>query len=172
MKAIALTFTLSLFAIGLQAQTFEVPSDVKLEKQEDYSKYEGDIKKCYEWLMTVPPGEQQRKKDLANQFMIPWVLGSQNVSIEIKPSIVTFMETSPEMLSIFFGAWANYSLSNNYSQDRVKCSKAAINAVIKYYEDHSDKMKKDPNIEECILLKEKDKKERTTDFDKYIKDKA
>lgn len=172
MKAIALTFTLSLFAIGLEAQTFEVPADVKLEKQEDFSDYEDDIKKCFEWLMTVPPGEQQHKKDLANQFMIPWVLGSENVSIEIKPSIVTFMETSPEMLSIFLGAWANYSLTHNYSQDREKCSKAAINAVLKYYEDHSDKVKKDPNIEEYILLKEKDKKERTTNFDQYFKDNA
>lgn len=172
MKAIALTFTLSLLTIGLNAQTFEVPSDVKLEKQEDYSKYEGDIKKCFEWLMATAPGEEQRKKDLANQFMIPWILGSQNVSIEINPSVVTFMETSPELLSIYLGAWANYSLTNNYSQDKVKCTKAAINAVIKYYEDHGDKIKKDKNIEEYILMKAEDKKERTTTLEQYIKDNA
>lgn len=172
MKSLLLTSLLSFFAIGLYAQEFEVPEDVALEEASDYAQYENDIIKCYEWLKEKGPGEEQDKKDEANKFMITWILGSPNVSIEINQKIVTFMESSPEMLSIFLGAWAHYSLTNDHSQDKVKCTEAALNAVIDYYETFRKELKKDKNIEAYIKMKAKDKKERTTDFEQYVKDNA
>jgi hypothetical protein len=172
MKSLLLTALASLFVFGLQAQTFQPPADFKLEKPEDYAKYEGDVVKCYQWLKATAPGESQREKDAANKFMITWILGSQNLSVEINPKIVTFMETSPELLSIYLGAWANYSINNDYSQDKVKCTRAAINAVIEYYQDNSDTIKKDSNIEEFIEMKKKDKEEETEFFEQYIEENA
>jgi len=172
MKSLLFTAFLSFFALGLNAQQFEVPADVTLEEASDYPQYENDIVKCYEWLKATAPGEEQGKKDEANKFMITWILGSPSVSVEINQQIVTFMESSPEMLSIFLGAWAHYSLTNDHSQDKVKCTEAALNAVIDYYETFRDKMKKDKNIEAFIKMKAKDKKEKTTDFEQYVKDNA
>lgn len=172
MKSILLTTLLALFATGLNAQQFNVPTEVTLEEPADYAQYENDVINCYEWLKATAPGEEQMKKDEANKFMITWILGSPNVSVEINPNIVTFMETSPEMLSIFLGAWAHYSLTNDHTQDKVKCTEAALNAVIDYYETFKDEVKKDENIEAFIKMKEKDEKERTTDFKQFVKDNA
>lgn len=167
MKALLLTTLLSLFAIGVNAQNFIVPTNVKLEKAEDYSQYEGDIVSCYNWLMATAPGDQQTKRDEANRFFITWILGSPVVSVEIKENIVTFMQSSPDMLVLFLGGWANYTLTNEYSQDKIKGTKAGLDAVMDYYENNSENLKKDKNIEEYIKLKADEKK-----FDEFIKDNA
>lgn len=168
MKALLITSLLSFFAISVQAQVFETPTDVTYEKAEDYVQYEDEVVDCFNWMMATPHGEQQKKRDEANRFLVTWILGSPSVSVEISEKIVTFMQSSPDMLVIFLGGWANYTLTNDYSKDKKKGIKAALNAVIEYYENNREKLKKDKNIEEYIKMKAGDGKK----FEEYIQDNA
>ena len=119
MKAIIITLVIVNISFTVSSQDFEVPKNYKLEKVEDYAIYEQDIINSVNWLLTTPIDEQVSKRKEVNQFLLKWLTGSPNVSIEIQGEIVTFMGTSPELLMVFMGAWAKYSLETKDFDDKV-----------------------------------------------------
>lgn len=159
MKKVLLTLVLSIFTIALFAQTFEVPTDCKLEKAEDYAKYEKDVLSCIDWLAQTPVNEQSAKRKEANAFLLKWLTGSPDVHIDIKPGIVTFMDSSPELLMIFMGGWAKYSIEKEEPKNNVAGSMAGIEAVISFYQSNKAYLKKSKEVEKYIKMKEKGKLE-------------
>ena len=155
MKTITLSFILLTISIGLFAQDFEVPKNYKLDKAEDYAPYEQDVIKCFDWLMKTPINEQTSKRKEANAFLLKWLSGSPNVTIEIKQEIVTFMGTSPDLLMIFMGGWAKYSLESGNFNNKIEGSKAGIESVIEFYNSNRQALPKDKNVEKYIKMKEK-----------------
>jgi hypothetical protein len=155
MKSITLTLVLALFSIGLFSQEFEVPKNYKLDKAEDYALYEQDIIKCVDWLMKTPLNEQKAKRKEANAFLLKWLTGSPNVTIEIKPEIVTFMGTSPDLLILFMGGWAKYALESKDFKNKIAGSMAGIEAVIEFYTKNKAFLKKDKNVEKYVKMKNK-----------------
>jgi hypothetical protein len=155
MKTITLTLILATISLGLFSQDFEVPENYKLDKSEDYAIYEQDVIKCFEWLMKTPINEQATKRKEANAFLLKWLSGSPNVHIEIKQEIVTFMGTSPDLLMIFMGGWAKYSLESKDFKNKIAGSKAGIESVIEFYTRNKDFLKKDKNIEKYIKMRKK-----------------
>lgn len=155
MKTITLTLILIITSFGFYAQEFEVPKNYKLDKAEDYASHEDDIIKCIDWLMKTPFNEQTKKRNEANAFLIKWLSGSPNVHIEIKTEIVTFIETSPDLLMIFLGGWGKYSLESKDFDNKIEGSKAGIEAVIEFYNNNSQSLKKDKNVEKYIKMKSK-----------------
>jgi hypothetical protein len=81
--------------------------------------------------------------------------GSPNVSIDIKPEIVTFVGDTPELLLIFMGGWAKYSLESKDFKNKIGGSTAGIEAVIEFYTKNKDLLSKDKNIEKYIKMKDK-----------------
>jgi hypothetical protein len=155
MKTITLTLILATISLGLFSQDFEVPENYKLDKSEDYAIYEQDVIKCFEWLMKTPINEHATKRKEANAFLLKWLSGSPNVHIEIKQEIVTFMGTSPDLLMIFMGGWAKYSLESKDFKNKIAGSKAGIESVIEFYTRNKDFLKKDKNIEKYIKMRKK-----------------
>ena len=68
------------------AQTYEVPKDYTLKAKEDYAKYEDDIIKTIDWLQQTSWNEQTDKRKEANAFLVAWLTGSPNVSIDVGSS--------------------------------------------------------------------------------------
>jgi hypothetical protein len=155
MKTITLTLFLITISIGLFSQDFEVPKNYKLDKVEDYVPYEQDVVKCFDWLMNTSINEQTAKRNEANAFLLKWISGSPNVNIEIKQEIVTFMGTSPDLLMIFMGGWAKYSLESKDFNNKIAGSMAGIESIIEFYTKNKDFMTKDKNVEKYIKMKDK-----------------
>jgi len=55
------------------------------------------------------------------------------VSVELTDKIVTFIK-SADCLLIFLGAYAKYSIENDYSINAYQCNLASIESVIQFYE--------------------------------------
>jgi hypothetical protein len=155
MRTFTLTFILALISTGLFSQGFEVPKNYKLDNAKDYAQYQDDVVKCFDWLMKTPLNEQTEKRGEANAFLLKWLSGSPDLSIDIKPDIVTFMGTSPDLLMIFMGGWAKYSLESKDFSNKIAGSKAGIEAVIEFYTKNRDLMSKDKNVEKYIKMKDK-----------------
>lgn len=155
MKSTISTLILTIISIGLFSQDFEVPKNYKLDKAEDYAPYERDVVKCFDWLMKTSLNEQTAKRKEANTFLLKWLSGSPNVSIEIKQEIVTFMGTSPDLLMIFMGGWAKYSLESKDFKNKIAGSMARIESVIEFYTKNKNFMTKDKNVEKYIKMKDK-----------------
>lgn len=155
MKTIIFSFLLMIISFGLYSQDFEVPKDYKLEEASDYALYEQDVLKCIDWLMKTPINKQTEKRKDANAFLLKWLSGSSDVHIEIKQEIVTFMGTSPDLLMIFIGGWAKYSLESKDANNKIAGSLAGIESVIDFYTKNKSLMPKDKNVEKYIKMKNK-----------------
>lgn len=155
MKTIILSLLLVIISSGLFAQDFEIPKNYKLDKVEDYALYEQDVIKCTDWLMKTPINEQPAKRKEVNTFLLKWLTGCPNVHLEIKQEIVTFVETSPDLLIIFMAGWAKYSLESKDFNNKIEASKAGIESVIKFYSKNKQALPKDKNIEKYLKMQEK-----------------
>lgn len=155
MKTLFLTFVLFTAAFSAWSQDFEIPKNYKLEKAEDYAKYEQDVMDCFTWMMKTPVDQQTKKRDEANKFLIQWIMGSPTVHAELNDKIVTFIKKSPEMLIIFLGGWTNYVLETEITDNKIEGTKAGLEAVIEFYTKNKASLTKNKEIEKYIEMQEK-----------------
>lgn len=132
--------------------------DYKLEKKEDYAKYETDVINMYNWLLTTPIGAEPEKRKAINAFVIQWISGSPNVTIELSADIVTYMDCG-ECLTIFMGGWTKYALETKDFEGKVKGNLAGTEGVIEFYTLNKKALGKNKEIEKLIQLKNDNKLE-------------
>ena len=65
------------------------------------------------------------------------------------------MGTSPDLLMIFLGGWAKYSLESKEFDNNIAGSLAGIESVIVFYVQNKDLLPKDKHIEKYIKMKNK-----------------
>lgn len=155
MKKLHLLFLALIFSISAMAQEFSVPQNFEPKSNKDYAAAHNDVVDCVDWMMATPLNEQIDKRKKANAFLLQFLTGSPDVHIGINPNIVTFMESSPELLMIFMGGWAKYSIENNLVDDAKAGSLAGIEAVIDFYSKNRSFMSKDKHVEKYIKMKNK-----------------
>ncbi len=141
-----------------RAQEFSIPADPKLKTPEDYAALESTVIQAFDWLMKTPPGEQDDKKADVNAFLLKWMSGTPSVSIGLDPEIVTFMESSPDLLMIFMGGWTKHALeSKDVSQ--ATGNLYGVQAAIEYYTKYLQPSHKDKNMEKYVKMKTEGKLE-------------
>jgi len=144
--------------ISVSAQDFTVPKDYKFENKEDYTSYEPQIKETINWLLNTPIGKSETKRKEANAFLLAWLSGSPDVSINVNADFTLF-KTNPELLMVFIAGLTKYSLENNYSKDQLQGNKAGIQTVVEFYNKNKGYLKKDKDVEKFEKLIEKKKLE-------------
>lgn len=130
----------------------------KLEKKEDYAKYETDVINMYNWLLTTPFGVEPEKRKAMNAFIIQWISGSPNVTIELSADIVTYMDCA-DCLVIFMGGWTKYALETKDFEGKIKGNLAGTEGVIEFYNSNKKALGKNKEIEKLIQLKNDNKLE-------------
>jgi hypothetical protein len=165
MKTFRLTaiIVLLLTTAMVYAQECDVPKDYVLEKPEDFAFYESDILKCINWLLNTPVNDQPTKRKEVNAFVLKWISGSPNVTIEMNMKIADFAKPNPELLMIFMCGWTKYSLESRVFNDKVMGNLKGVEAVIDFYTKNKAALEKDKNAEKYIKLKEQGK------LEEYIK---
>lgn len=157
MKKVLILFATIVFSCHLLAQSFEVPQNYTLSKVEDYKQHEQNIVDCVDWLIQTPIGDKTSKRKEANVFLVTWLTGSPNVSIELHSYVMGITEDSPEFLSVFMGGWAKYAISTKNYDNVLDGNLAGIDAVIATYKNSRDVLPKSNSIEKFIKLKQKGK---------------
>jgi hypothetical protein len=160
-KQILIVALLLVFSQVSFAQDFQVPKNYSFKKKEDFAKYEKDVISCTQWLENTPLNQEAPKRKEANAFLLSWVSGAPNVSVEINQKIVNFSEKNPDLLMIFIGGWTRSSLETPANdKDKVKGNLAGVRSVIKFYKANLDKgIKKDKNVEALVKLEDDGKLE-------------
>jgi len=159
MKKLISILMFSILIFNLVAQEFEVPKNYILKQKEDFSKYESDVLKGIDWLLQTPLNTQPEKRREINTFVMTWLTGSPDVSIDIKPEIVSFMKPNADLLMIFMCGWTKYSLETKDCKNKIMGSQKGVEAVIDFYIKNKEYLKKDNSVEKYIKLKEKGKLE-------------
>lgn len=157
MKKILFIMLLSLVTITMFGQDFEVPKDYKFAVKEDYKPYEPQILKAIDWLLNTPINVEVEKRKDVNAFVLTWLMGSPDVTINLNLDIVHISKTNEELLFPFIAGWTVFSINNDYSKDNLLGTKAGIEAAVNFYEKNKKVLKKDKEIEKFKNLIEKDK---------------
>ncbi len=158
MKHFSAILFLSFLSFNLVAQEVTIPKNIKLETEADYKKSEPLVLKSIEWIQKTPLSENAAKRKELNGFLIQWMSGSPNVSIEIAPNLVPM--DAAECLMAFMSGWAKYSLENNYSKDKQKGAMAGVERMIAFYENNKSQIGKTSAVEKLIKRKKKGKLEK------------
>ncbi len=148
-KLLALLFTLTLHA-NSYSQEFEVPQDFELESAEDFRAHNDEILRAIDWMLNTPI---DRKR--VNGYFLQWLAGTPDVTVELQPSVVTFMEKSPELLMIFMAGWTDHALKSGKASDNYHGSLAGIETVITFYQANRQHLGKVKAVEKYIKMKEK-----------------
>ncbi len=153
-KTILALVALLIVSSGIYAQDFEVPKNVKMKKAKDYEKYEQDVIKAVNWLEATPLNKYKNKRKDVNQFLMQWLAGAPNVSIEISAFQLDYTDKNPELLMIFMGAWAKDALENPDADDKTLAGNlAGFKSMLKFYKANIDKgLKKNRKIEKLLKL--------------------
>jgi len=153
-KRIFASLILLVFMIPAQAQEFVVPSNVEMEEAEDYARYEEHIIDCIDWLSSNGPETEPVKRKRAMAFLMMWLTGTPAVSMELHADMMEYADKNPGLLMIFMGGWAKYALESD-DDDQVAGNVAGLEAVIAYYEEFGDDLKRDRSLKKLAKLKEK-----------------
>ncbi len=137
---------------SLFSQEFEVPENVKLEKAEDYQKYETEVLKGIDWLENTKIEEQMVKRQNTNAFLMQWMSGTPDVSIGLEAFQLALTEKNPDLLLSFLGGWTRFSLENPEEKDNpLLANEAGIKSILKVYELNKGKgVKKDKRVERLL----------------------
>lgn len=134
---------------------YSVPDEYSFDSVEDYANYEPQILETINWYLDTSMAFETDRRVKAKQFFIEWLTGTPDVSVGIDTDIVSFVNTSPELLVPYMMGWVKYSLENNYSKDEIKCCIAGIKTATKYYENNKFFFKDNEMIDKYKSMNDK-----------------
>jgi hypothetical protein len=151
-----LLFLLFISTGGLaSAQEIEIPEADVLQEPEDYARYEGEVLRLIDWLWETPLNEQTARRKKVNAFVLAWMTGSPDVHLEIQEEVVTFLDTSPDLLMAFLCGWTRYAIETKNYDERILGCTAGIEAVIQMYNKNRKILPRDKSIEHYMKLQKK-----------------
>ncbi|NRA93647.1 MAG: tetratricopeptide repeat protein [Psychroserpens sp.] len=124
----------------------------KLEKPEDYAQYEDEIVAMVNWLSNTPVSEMPDTRKEINAFLLSWLTGSPDITIEISEKIVSYTDCG-ECLFLFMGGWAKYSIESD-DNNAFNANLAGTKTAIKFYRKNKKELGKNKAIEKLIKLQD------------------
>jgi hypothetical protein len=143
---------------NLNAQDYTPPENVKLEKPEDYAKYEPEVIKCIQYLEKAPLNNLNKRKD-ANIFFMKWITGSPNVNIDILPYLMDLVNENKDFIITFMGGWTKYALDSSDFKNKVNGHLAGLQAIIRVYKENEG-AKSDDAVDELVAIEKEGKLEK------------
>lgn len=139
------------------AQDFVPPENYTFETKKDYKKYEDKVLESIDWLQSVGVNMYINQRRQTNKFLLEWMEGTPDVSIEIRGYILPYLTENPDMLMTFMGGYVKDALTNDASTT-YSANLAGVRAIVTYYKDGNG-LKKDKSLEKLLKLDDKNKLE-------------
>ncbi len=149
----------------VHGQDYQVPKNYVLKQKDDYPKYEQDVLKTIDWLEQTSWNDQIQKREEAKTFIIKWIEGSPDISIEVNSEIIKLSKNNPELLGSYMYGYTKYAILNKSQFDLIKAKIEGIKALLSKYK-FETAHKKNSEVEKLIKLDAEGKLENwvATDF--------
>lgn len=152
MRILLITLLSVFFGFTVQSQDFKVPEDVELKQEADFKAQEQNVRDCFHWMMDHAPDAQADKRKDADAFMMQWLSECPYLTISINADVVTFAD-APELLMVFMGSWAEFSIRTGKYDDEFAGSLAGLDAVMDYYQRYKDYFGENEHVEKFLEMK-------------------
>ncbi len=159
MKHLIVLLGLCILSCSINAQTaFKIPENIKLDKGEDYPKYNKDIVACVKWLETHPMGENVEERKNNNAFLMIWITGSPDVSITIYSFMMDYSISDGDLMILFMGGWTRHVIETGDKTEVGGCV-AGLETVAKFYKSGTSGLAANKKLDKLVELMEKGKME-------------
>ncbi len=145
---------------SLIAQDFQVPTDVNFQTDQDFKNAEVDVVKAVNWLENTPVNMETDKRKDVNSFLMKWMTGTPNVSIELAQFQTDLTDKNPDLLMIYMAGWSKYAIENpSESSNKLECNLAGVKSVLKIYSNNVGKgVSKNKKIEKMLKMNDEELK--------------
>lgn len=143
--------------VPLGAQDFEVPKDYVFKTEEDYARYEPQVLKGIDWLLNTQLGSQREKRIQVNSFVVTWLTGAPNVSVNMRSTVANFAKANADLVIVFMCGWTRYELLHKANVNELDANVKSIQAVMDFYVRNKAYLSKDALVEKYLKLNEQGK---------------
>ena len=112
---------------------FDVPENIVLKTQDDYTKYESAIIEAAKWLEENDLNKEPDKRQQVIDFVIRWLEGSTAVTLELTEPIAKLYDKNDPLLGVFLVSYARNALENKGSPNKFNATKAAVTSIMTVY---------------------------------------
>jgi hypothetical protein len=163
MKKTLISFAFVMLVVFSAASqtTFEMPENVQLKSDADYAKYETDIINAAKWLEETDLDKETKKRAAVNAFVMNWLTGAPNVTVDITQPILKLYQGNTELLAIYLGGYSREFLANKNSATKRTATKAGLISMIKVYK-KGISLNKNKEMEKLVKMYDENK------LDEYI----
>lgn len=153
-KLIAALLLCAAFYLPAKAQSYTPPQNYTLVKKEDYAPYEPEVLKAIDFLEKTSWTEEAFYP--AKTFVLKWIEGSPNVSIEINSVLAKLSKDNPELFGSYMYGYTKYTLLHKTDFNQSEAKKAGILAVLAKYQNEPTH-KKTSDVEKLIKIESQGK---------------
>jgi len=118
----------------------------------NYADNEDQVIEYYDWLFNTPVGKNPKQRKEYSSYLIKWIEGAPNVSVEINDEVLTYLDCG-DCLMIFLGSWTKYELETK-DFDKLTANMTGTEDVIDFYKRNKSEIGKNKGIEKLIKLQE------------------
>jgi len=135
MKALSL-LVLMVFAFlpkvnfGQLGQCPDLPKTYHWQVAEDYAKDRELVKKALRWLCVTPISEDLRDRALANAFVLEWLAGTPEITLDVRTKVLDLPSEHPELLLTFMHGMAYYTILHPKENSEIKKYEAGIKTIV------------------------------------------
>lgn len=138
MRKIIFAF-LFLLSLGLQGQELPNLKNIKLNKKASYKHAETTVSKVVDYLFQTPIDKKNKSRNNAGQFLVEWMNGTPDYVFYMEEKETSFFNTDSDLLLMYMAALARFSLAKPTEKDKKIQALGAMNLVLPYLYQQSDK---------------------------------
>lgn len=127
----------------------EIPNKYGWSAPEDYTEDREQIIRVLKWLCTSPPGWQIDKRSLANAYVLEWIAGTPEFTLEVHSELVPSLQKFPDLLNSLMHGMSLYKLEHPDVTDVIKLHTEGM-AVVAELAMQSKELSRDREIEKVI----------------------
>jgi len=117
-----------------QGQTkFEVPPNVTLNTDKDFAQYEKAIIDAAKWLEATDLNKEADKRQQVNGFVLQWLSGSPNVTVDINEQLGALFEKNAQLLGIYLASYTRNFLEQKSAATKFSAVKAGLISMMNVY---------------------------------------
>ena len=158
MKKLFFISIIAFWGISLFAQEFQVPTNYKLETEEDCIEQENNILAAINWLSNNPMNEENVKKwESVYKFFWEWAGNVPYLSIGFGKTAKPAFKGNAEIGIIYVGGYVKYALTTREFDKKNEQNIAGIEAIVNYYNTYRKELKKNSTLEKFVKLQKEGK---------------
>ena len=169
MKKIALSVCGLLFGLVLFAQQvpkFPYPYEPKTDA--DFEKVQNQAVNCMKWFINTPINNYKETFGYMHSFLLIWTAGIRTIplSLDAKVAAPLLDEKSKPKTTYYMVAYLSgmilYQLDHSTQDDQIALQLEGVRAVIKFYQNNTDKLEVSQGVNKYIDL------DRSGKLDKWV----